>query len=235
MSKSKYYLSAIHREGYSVILVAAIAAFLLSMIHAGFGWFALVFVVLLCGFFRNPSRVVPIADNLVVSPADGVVTSISVTKLPEQIAVEGVEEVIKISIFLSVFDVHVNRVPCTGKVECVKYIAGKFINASLDKSSDMNERCYVLLRSKAGQVVAFSQIAGFIARRIVNNLSEQQDVIIGSSFGIIKFGSRMDVYLPSDSVVQVAEGQRMVAGETVLSDLQKQHSSTGDLAYEVKE
>ena len=206
----------VHKEGYNFVLIAllvTIFALFLSKFLAVFCMLATIFCAL---FFRNPERVTPINDNFVISPADGVVRAITEELAPAELKL-GDEKMTKISIFLSVFDVHVNRVPMSGKVTQLNYHPGKFLNASLDKSSIHNERQSVVLDTTNGNKIVFVQIAGLIARRIVCDLEEGQEVNAGSRFGIIRFGSRMDVYLPSSVYVKVAKGQYVIGGETILS------------------
>jgi phosphatidylserine decarboxylase len=169
-------------------------------------------------FFRNPERVTPINDNFVISPADGVIRAITEELAPAELKL-GDEKMTKISIFLSVFDVHVNRVPMSGKVTQLNYHPGKFLNASLDKSSIHNERQSVVLDTTNGNRIVFVQIAGLIARRIVTYKEEGSKVETGERFGMIKFGSRVDVYLPKHYKPLVFTGQITIAGETILSNM----------------
>lgn len=208
----------VHREGYAIILFAACVTFLLAVMKPSLGWIALFMTLGLCYFFRNPSRVSPTDSGLVLSPADGLVQSISCAFPPKELGLDPSCEMQKVSIFLSVFDVHVNRVPASGQILKLAYNPGRFINASLDKASEYNERQSVLMQTASGPQIAFVQIAGLIARRIVCDLKESQEVRAGQSFGIIKFGSRVDVYLPKATEILVAPGQRMVGGETIICD-----------------
>ena len=209
----------LHREGYAIILFVAIATFFLAMLSSTLGWISSCATIFCCYFFRNPDRFSPIDEGLILSPADGIVQSISVVQAPKECGFEQ-EEMVRVSIFLSVFDVHVNRVPCKGKISKLIYNPGRFFSATLDKSSDQNERQSVVMETLDGVKVIFVQIAGLIARRIVCELKEGQEVRPGEIFGIIKFGSRMDVYLPKDTSILVCCGQRMVGGETIWADLQ---------------
>jgi phosphatidylserine decarboxylase len=213
-----YSWFVVHREGYAIILFAAIAAFFLAMISSTLGWIALVATAFCCYFFRNPDRFSPIDDGLILSPADGIVQSISIVQPPKECELANTE-MLRISIFLSVFDVHVNRVPSKGKIEKLVYHPGRFLSATLDKSSEQNERQSVVLVTPSQDKIAFVQIAGLIARRIVCELKEGQEVNAGEVFGIIRFGSRMDVYLPKETNALVCVGQRMIGGETILADL----------------
>jgi phosphatidylserine decarboxylase len=220
----------VHREGYAIVLFVAMAAFFLAMLSSTLGWIALISTFFCCYFFRNPDRVSPINDGLILSPADGVVESIMLTSAPKECDL-GSDEMLRVSIFLSVFDVHVNRVPCNGKIIKLAYNPGKFLSATLDKSSEQNERQSVVLEDVVGRRIAFVQIAGLIARRIVCDLREGQEVLSGERFGIIKFGSRMDVYLPKNANVVVCSGQRMIGGETILANFSDHNQS---LSFEVR-
>jgi phosphatidylserine decarboxylase len=219
----------VHKEGYAIILFASIATFFLAILSSTLGWIALFVTVFCCYFFRNPDRFSPTNEGLILSPADGIVQSISFVVPPKECGLEQAE-MLRVSIFLSVFDVHVNRIPCTGKISKLIYNPGRFISATLDKSSEQNERQSVVLDTTDGIKVVFVQIAGLIARRIVCELKEGQEVHSGETFGIIKFGSRMDVYLPKDTNVLVCCGQRMVGGETILADLKNNRA----LSFELK-
>jgi len=171
-------------------------------------------------FFRDPVRTVPTRAGLIMSPADGTVQKIVKTVPPVALNL-GSSERTRISIFLNVFDVHVNRIPIRSTVTLLHYHPGAFLNASLDKASEENERQYVTLSLTGGKTLGVVQIAGFIARRIVCTLKEGQMVAAGERFGIIRFGSRVDIYLPEGAEPLVAEGQYAVGGETVLADLER--------------
>lgn len=208
----------IHPEGWRFIPVFAAVTLLV-------GWFWPPFLVpggLLTAwcvyFFRNPERVTPARDGLVVSPADGVVQMVQAAPPPAELEMGDAPRP-RISIFMNVFDVHVNRVPADGTVEALSYRPGRFFNASLDKASEHNERQSVRLRLRDGRDIAFVQIAGLVARRILCRLGEGQAVKAGERFGMIRFGSRVDVYLPEGVPPLVCEGQTAVAGETVIADL----------------
>jgi phosphatidylserine decarboxylase len=208
----------IHKEGYIFIFLFAVATFLLSSFSSILGCIGTVMTLWCVYFFRNPDRVVIEDDNNIVSPADGVIVSISESMPPKELGMEN-EPMLKISIFLSVFNVHVNRVPASGKIIQLNYHPGKFFNASLDKASIDNERQSILMETNNGTKVAFVQIAGLIARRIVCNLEEAQEVKVGERFGIIRFGSRMDVYLPHKTIPLVSVNQTTIGGETILAEL----------------
>lgn len=219
----------IHREGWIFVAIAAGITFLLALMHANLGWIGLVITVWVTYFFRDPQRVTPIRENLIISPADGTVVGISKVSPPKELDL-GKEKHTRISIFLNIFDCHVNRVPIGGEIVKSHYHPGKFINASLDKASEHNERQLLTVKTDNGTKVGFVQIAGLIARRIVCDVKEGDSVKVGQRFGMIRFGSRMDVYLPKDVGVHVIEGQRVLAGETVLADLSsKEKSRTGEM------
>ncbi len=214
----KYVRVPLHRDGYLFIAVFAITSLLLGLLWNPLGWIGLVATAWCVYFFRNPVRVSPADMNLILSPADGLIERIEPAHLPAELgATTGPRT--RISIFLSVFDVHVNRVPATGTVARLHYNPGKFLSATLDKSSDENERQVCVVTTENGQEIIFVQIAGLIARRIVCELSEGQKVRAGEVFGIIRFGSRVDIYLPEGVESLALEGQRAIGGETVLADL----------------
>ncbi len=202
----------IHKEGYlpvGILLVAACVSFAVSFF---FGVLVLLATASCAFFFRDPNRVSPLKKSLILSPADGLIYKI-----------DKYEDCTRISIFLSVMNVHVNRVPVSGTVKQLKYNPGKFTRASSHKDSEENENQEIIVESEDGVEIRFSQIAGFIARRIICNLKEGEEVIAGKRFGIIKFGSRMDVMIPQGINVLVTEGQTMVGGETILADLSNQY------------
>lgn len=207
------------KEGYPFIF----GAFGLTLLFLILGWDfigTVMFVVALwvVYFFRDPDRVTPAKEGVVVSPADGVVSLIVDAVPPPQLDL-GEEPLTRVSVFLNVFNVHVNRVPAAGTISRLYYYPGKFLNAELDKASEENERQMVKLETPNGQEIGFVQIAGLVARRIVCHLHEGQGVAAGERFGLIRFGSRMDVYLPKGVVPRVAVGQLAVAGETIFADL----------------
>jgi phosphatidylserine decarboxylase len=210
-------LVPIHREGYPFIAGFAVAALVLFFIWQPLGWIAAILTAWCAYFFRDPSRVTPIREGLVVSPADGRVSRIADAVPPTELGL-GTMPRPRVSVFMSVFDCHVNRSPVTGRVARIAYRAGKFINADLDKASEDNERNAFLIESPAAPI-AVVQIAGLVARRIVCFKREGDEVGAGERIGLIRFGSRLDVYLPPGTTPLVAEGQIAVAGETVLADL----------------
>ena len=223
-----HILVPINRAGWPFITIAAGVAVVLGFIWTPLFWIGLLLTLFCVYFFRDPNRFVPQRHGLVVSPADGHVTSVGPASLPRELSkAEGSPDakVMRVSIFLSVFDVHVNRVPLAGKILESHYVPGKFVNAAFDKASDENERQIILMQSDDGRELVFVQIAGLIARRIICNLKEGQTVETGERFGLIRFGSRLDVYLPEGTMPLVTEGQRMVGGETVIADLESQEGA----------
>jgi phosphatidylserine decarboxylase len=208
----------IHKEGYVFIALFAIVTFVFASFSSALGWIGGICTVWCAYFFRNPERMTPVGDDLVISAADGVVTSITETVAPAELNL-GDQEMIRVSVFLSVFNVHINRIPASGKVLALHYHPGKFLNASLDKASVHNERQSVLMEAKNGVKLAFVQIAGLIARRIVCDLEEGQEIEAGQRYGLIRFGSRADIYLPLKTAIMVTEGQTCIAGETIIADL----------------
>lgn len=209
-----------HPAGIPFIAGGVVAALVLFMIWEGLGILALIFTVFCLYFFRDPERVAPQKESLVLSPADGEVSAIiHDIDLPAELAGADDKKYTRVSIFLSVLDVHVNRNPVSGRVIRKVYTPGKFLNADLDKASEDNERCSAIVETADGTEICVVQIAGLIARRIVNDLHEDNTVVAGARFGIIRFGSRLDVYLPEGVSPLVCVGQRAIGGETVLADL----------------
>ena len=208
----------IHQAGWPFIAVAAAATILLSWVWPPLGWLGALATAWVAYFFRDPARVTPTRAGLVISPADGTVQPIVRAAPPAELGM-GPEPRTRVSIFLNVFDVHVNRVPADGEVVTLHYRKGKFVNAALDKASEDNERMSVRMRLPDGREIAFVQIAGLVARRIICDLKPNQHVAAGARFGLIRFGSRLDVFLPDGVAPLVIAGQRAVAGETVLADL----------------
>ena len=214
----------IHPAGWPFIAIFAVVSALLGMWWMPLGWVGLVLTLWCMFFFRNPVRAVPSRDGLVVSPGCGRVVAVAFDQqLPPELdqAMDKGHNFTRISVFLSVFDVHVNRTPIAGTVVQTAYRPGRFLNAALDKASD-NEMSATLLKVQDGKKevdVAFVQIAGWVARRIINNLKNGQTVKTGEHMGLIRFGSRVDVYVPEYAVPLVAVGQSVIEGETVLADL----------------
>jgi phosphatidylserine decarboxylase len=211
-------LVPVAREGWPFIGVFAGASVLLFLVAEPLGYVGLILTLWCVYFFRNPDRVTPNREGLVITPADGVVQLI-VDKAPPKQLEMGSEPVTRISVFMNVFDCHVNRIPCDGRIGKLSYIPGRFMNAALDKASEENERQMVRIDRHDGKQVAAVQIAGLVARRIICYLRDDQGVLAGERFGLIRFGSRVDVYLPPGVSSQVSVGQRCIAGETVLADL----------------
>ncbi len=221
----KTVLVPIHRAGLRFIAAFVVLTVLLFMMVGPVGWVGVVLTAWCVYFFRNPDRVTPLGDGLIVSPADGLVLPIVSAAPPAELDM-GPEPLTRISVFMNVFNVHVNRAPCGGTVTAKVYRPGRFVNASLDKASVDNERMAVRIHAPGSDGpdgmepadVAVVQIAGLVARRIECHLTEGQDVRAGERIGIIRFGSRVDVYLPPGCNPLVVAGQQSVAGETVLAD-----------------
>jgi phosphatidylserine decarboxylase len=210
-------LVPIHPEGYPFIGGFALLSLILFWIWTPLGWLALILTAWCAYFFRDPPRVTPVRDGLVISPADGRVSRI-VNAVPPRELELGDRPLPRVSVFMSVFDCHVNRSPVAGRIERIVYRPGKFLNADLDKASEDNER-NALVIVVPGARIGVVQIAGLVARRIVSFKREGEAVAAGERFGLIRFGSRLDVYLPEGARVLVAEGQTSIAGETVIADL----------------
>ncbi len=214
----KSVLVPIHREGWPFVTLFGIVTLVLGLMWDPFWVVGGVLTAWCAYFFRNPDRVTPTRPGLVLSPADGVVQMIREVQPPPELEMSEAT-MTRISIFMNVFNVHVNRIPVDGTISKLDYRPGAFLNASLDKASEENERQSVRMETATGQDIAFVQIAGLVARRILCELEPGQAVNAGERFGMIRFGSRVDVYLPRKTKPLVAEGQSAVAGETVLADL----------------
>ncbi len=209
----------IHKEGYRFIAIfAAVALFLFWMHWTPLAWLGVVLTLWCAYFFRDPERVTPLLPGLVISPADGRVSAIEQVVPPLELNLPR-ERVTRISVFMNVFDVHVNRSPVEGRISRIAYVPGAFINAELDKASEDNERQALTLDIGGGRRLGVVQIAGLVARRIVKFVEEGEALSAGQRFGLIRFGSRVDVYLPPGTAVLACVGQRAIAGETVLADL----------------
>ncbi|POF28836.1 phosphatidylserine decarboxylase [Roseibium marinum] len=207
----------IHREGWPFIAIALVATLVIGWFIDPLFWIGLIFTGWVCYFFRDPRRVTPVGDSLVISPADGVVSHVGLARPPVELEL-GNEPLMRVSIFMNVFNCHVNRAPFGGRITRVAYRAGKFLNADLDKASEDNERNGLVI--EAGDTrIGVVQIAGLVARRIVCFVREGETISTGDRFGLIRFGSRLDVYFPVGTVPKVAFGQTMIAGETILADL----------------
>ncbi|HER26665.1 MAG TPA: phosphatidylserine decarboxylase [Rhodospirillales bacterium] len=214
----KSVLVPINAAGWPFIGLFAAFSVGLFYIAEPLGWAGVVLTLWCAYFFRDPDRVTPIAESLIISPADGVVQLIDRAAPPPELAM-GDSERPRVCVFMNVFNVHVNRAPAGGKITTVAYRSGKFFNASLDKASEFNERMSLRMMTTEGDDLAFVQIAGLVARRIKCQVVEGQDVKVGERFGLIRFGSRVDVYLPDGVEPLVALGQLTVAGETVIADV----------------
>jgi phosphatidylserine decarboxylase len=220
---------AIHPEGRKFGLIALAASLFVLFVFGSnlLGWPMLLGSIGIFAFFRDPERVVPQSDSAIIAPADGLVTQIETVEPPRELVIDdgsgfaGLASgpVTRVSIFMSVFDVHINRTPVGGTVRRVVYIPGRFMSAELDKASEENERQHILIERSDGQKVGFTQIAGLVARRIVPFVKPGDIVAKGQRVGLIRFGSRVDVYLPQGTDAKVMVGQTIVAGETVLAEI----------------
>lgn len=228
---------AIHPEGRKFGLIA-VAISLVVLLGFGWDWIGMALLFVSAGvfaFFRDPERVVPQLDRAIVAPADGLVSLIMQVEPPAELRIDdgtglaGLPEgpVTRISIFMSVFDVHINRSPIAGAIRRVVYIPGKFMNADLDKASEDNERQHFLVERADGVQVGFTQIAGLVARRIVPFVKPGDTVGVGQRIGLIRFGSRVDVYLPAGTDAKVLLGQKVIAGETILAEIGTQQLIEG--------
>ncbi len=211
-------LAPIHPEGYPFVGGFAFASIVLLWLWPPLGWLATLLTVWCAYFFRDPPRVTPVRDGIVVSPADGRVSQIVNAVPPKELEL-GERPLPRVSIFMSVFDCHINRSPVTGRIERIVYRPGKFLSADLDKASEDNERNAFVIAMPNGRRIAAVQIAGLVARRIVPFAREREAVAAGQRIGMIRFGSRVDVYLPEGTRPLAAEGQTAIAGETVIADL----------------
>jgi phosphatidylserine decarboxylase len=218
----KWRFPAVHPEGRKYVVIAgAITLVAYFAISHFLGWLLVGLTIWVATFFRDPIRTTPRGDSFIVAPADGLITMI--VKVPPPPELQGPEglaegEYTRVSIFMSVFDVHINRSPISGRVKRIVYIPGKFVNADLDKASEDNERQHLLVESSDGLRIGFTQIAGLVARRILAFVKEGDVVEAGQRVGLIRFGSRVDVYLPAGTAPLVLLGQRTIAGETVLGE-----------------
>ena len=211
-------LVPIHPAGWPFIFIFVVSSILITMFWPPFILPGVLLSLWCVYFFRNPVRTTPVTENFVVAPADGRVLSIGEASLPEDLDLPD-GEWRRVAIFMNVFDVHVNRAPVAGHVTATSYHKGVFLNASLDKASEANERQNIVMETTAGQPVGIVQIAGLVARRILLEAGVGDRLAVGQQFGIIRFGSRVDLWLPASTPVLVMPGQRTVAGETVIADL----------------
>ena len=198
-----------HKEVSAALIILFLLVVFFYFIYKPLFILSLILLIFTFYFFRDPERVVPIGDDILVSPADGLITNITETK-------EGKKTYIKVSIFLSIFNVHIQRLPISGEVTKVDYIEGKFINATLDKASDENERLKITIKN-GNNLIFVTQIAGLIARRIVNYVKPNENINQGDRYGIIKFGSRVDIEFPNNFKLLVSEGQQCIGGETIIA------------------
>lgn len=210
-------LAPISPEGYPFIGAFALASLILFWLWSPLGWIGLVATAWCAYFFRDPVRVTPVAEGIVVAPADGRISHVVMAPPPGELGL-GDKPLPRVSIFMSVFDCHINRSPAAGRIERILYHPGVFLSADLDKASADNERNSLVIATAGTRIVAV-QIAGLVARRIVSFVHEGQTVAAGERFGMIRFGSRLDLYLPEGATPLVAEGQTAIAGETVIADL----------------
>ena len=221
-STVKWRFADMHPEGRKYVAIAAVITFVAWLFVPVLTWPLIAVTAWVALFFRDPIRVTPQGEGLVIAPADGLITMIERVPVPREIAGPGglgELPLVRVSICMSVFDVHINRTPIAGTIRQVVYISGKFLNADLDKASEENERQHIVVEDRNGQRVGFTQIAGLVARRIVPFVKAGDIIARGQRVGLIRFGSRVDVFLPEDCACQVALGQRSIAGETVLGRL----------------
>ena len=205
----------LHKEGYRFLAIAAVITFVLLLISKFLGSIAFIFTIWIYYFFRDPERFSIKNDNYLISPADGIVSQIIEVNGPTDLGLEG-KKFTRVSIFMNVFNCHVNRSPLSGKVTKVSYKAGKYLNASLDKASEDNEKNYVMIKNSNGDEIVLVQIAGLIARRIVCEVKENEEIKQGEKFGIIRFGSRVDLYFDNYEIM-VQKNQKTVSGETLIA------------------
>ncbi len=211
-------LAPVHPDGHKFVGAGALAALLFFVLWPPLGWILAGITAWIVYFFRDPARVTPMRDGLVISAADGKISSIDKVRPPPELAL-GPQERVRISTFLSVFDVHIQRAPVSGRIVRSIYIPGAFLNAALDKASEENERRAIVIEMPGGGEIGVVQIAGLVARRIVTFSREGDSLAAGQRYGLIRFGSRVDVFLPPGAQPLVSVGQRAIAGETVFADL----------------
>ena len=218
------FIHPIHREGYVFILIGVALTLLCYQFSDILGFLALLLTFFTTYFFRDPARIVPQINGAIVSGGDGYVIDITKALLPAELEADEAEEVYRVSTFLSVLDVHVNRTPIEGVIKKIVYHPGKFLSAELNKASDDNERNSLLITTDDGKEVCIVQIAGLIARRIKCEVKENERLEKGQRIGIIRFGSRVDIYLPKGVYPKVALGQKVIGGETILADINDETS-----------
>lgn len=208
----------VHRDGHKFVAIGLAVTLILFWVWPPLAWIAAIITCWVIYFFRDPDRVTPLREGLVISPADGRVSLIEKVRPPAELGL-GDEERVRVSVFLSIFDVHIQRAPLAGRIVRSIYIPGAFLNAELDKASEENERRTIVIETPDAAKIAVVQIAGLVARRILTFLTEGDAIGVGERFGLIRFGSRVDTYLPPGVVPLVAVGQRAIGGETVLADM----------------
>ena len=230
-TNTKWRFPSVHPEGRKFLLIAAVATL---VVYGGvshfLGWLLVGLTIWIAAFFRDPIRTTPQGSNLIVAPADGLITTIAKVPPPRELAgADGLQdgEMTRVSIFMSVFDVHINRSPVSGRVRKMVYVPGKFLNADLDKASEDNERQHFAIECEGGLQIGVTQIAGLVARRILTFVQDGDRVEAGQRIGMIRFGSRVDVYLPEGTGPRVLLGQRAIAGETVLAEIGVDSAVTG--------
>ena len=216
MKASDAVMTPIHKEGHKFVAAFFVVSIILFFLYEPLGWVGLIVSAWCLYFFRDPDRFVPTEEGVLTSPADGIVCSISEVAGPDELGMGG-ETRTRITIFLSVFNVHVNRVPAGGEVTAAAYVPGKFLNAAAETASEENERQLVRMKTDDGKDIAFAQVAGLIARRILCDLKVGDKVARGDRFGLIRFGSRTDIYLDTDQAATVQIGQTMIGGETIIA------------------
>jgi phosphatidylserine decarboxylase len=228
----KWRFPSVHPEGRKFAVIAGGITLLAFFMNWDFiGWLLVGLTIWVLAFFRDPIRTTPRGDNFVVAPADGLITLIAkVAPPPEMRGTDGLgeDEMVRVSIFMSVFDVHINRSPIAGTIRRIIYVPGKFLNADLDKASEDNERQHFMVEAPDGTRIGFTQIAGLVARRIMAFVRQGETVQAGQRVGLIRFGSRVDVYLPAGTGPRVILGQRAIAGETVLAEIGVDPALTGN-------
>ncbi len=205
----------IHNTGWVYFVISILLAIIFTPFFNIIAIFFFILSIFIFYFFRDPDRAIP-HEDVIISPADGKVTYVGKSESP--IDLNKKNEFCKVSIFLNIFNVHVNRIPCNGLIQKIKYFHGKFLNATLNKTSELNERNIILIKKNNDDIIIVSQIAGLIARRIICDINENQEVFKGNRFGIIKFGSRVDIYMPLNYKPLVAVGQIVLGGETILAN-----------------
>lgn len=218
MNKFKKFISIIHREGWKFSSISLFVSLILLVIWPLLSFVSFLITFFILWFFRDPERNTPIAEGKIISPADGKVCLIDLSVPPEELQY-GTEEMQRVCIFMNVFNVHVNRVPVKGEIKKIIYKEGSFFNASLDKASEKNERNSIIITTENGIEIVVVQIAGLIARRILSFVSNGDKLNSGERFGLIRFGSRVDVYLPKTFKPEVKVGDKTIAGETIIGSL----------------